>query len=108
MPIHEFNDENFDKEVAEHNGLVLVDFSATWCGPCKMLQPVLEELSEEMTDVKFGKVDVDDSPNVAANFGVRGVPLLIAIKGKEEIDRMLGSRSKNDIKTWLSNVGKEA
>ena len=69
--------ENFKQEVLEAKGKVLVDFFATWCGPCRMLSPVVDEVAEERTDVKVGKVNVDEQPDLAAQFGVMSIPTLL-------------------------------
>ena len=87
MSIMHLNEENFDKEVLESGKPVLVDFFATWCGPCKMLAPVLEEIAAENPDFSIGKVDVDESTNLAGRYGVMSVPTLIFFKGGEKIGR---------------------
>lgn len=82
--------------------LTVVDFSATWCGPCKMLHPVLESLSGELSDrVDFYMVDIDQSPVEANRFGVRGVPTVIVFHGGREIERMVGFRDKASLKRDL-------
>ncbi len=85
--------------------LSLVDFSAGWCGPCKMLHPVLEKVSDELADkVDFFEVDVDQSQTEAAQFGVRGVPTLIVFLGGSEIDRMVGFRDKAALTEQLTGL----
>jgi len=84
------------------NKLTVVDFSAEWCGPCKMLHPVLESLSSELGDrINFVKVDIDQNPSEANQFGVRGVPTMIIFHGGKEIDRMVGFRDKATLKREL-------
>ena len=85
--------------------LSLVDFSASWCGPCKMLHPVLVKVSDELADrVDFYEIDVDESQQEAARFGVRGVPTLIIFKGGNEIDRLVGFRDKAALSEHLAGL----
>jgi thioredoxin 1 len=82
--------------------LSLVDFSASWCGPCKMLHPVLESLSTELGDkINFLNVDIDQNPTEANQFGVRGVPTMIIFHGGKEVERMVGFRDKSSLKRDL-------
>lgn len=93
MAIVHGTDQNFSQEVAE--GLVLVDFWATWCGPCKMIAPVLEELDAEMSDkVKIVKVDVDQNQETAGNYGIMSIPTLLLLKDGETVDKVVGFRPK--------------
>ena len=93
MAIVNATDQNFSTETAQ--GLVLVDFWAPWCGPCKMIAPVLEELDSEMSDVvKIAKVDVDENPETAGNFGVMSIPTLILLKDGEIVDKAVGLQPK--------------
>lgn len=88
--------------VADTARITLVDFSASWCGPCQMVHPVLEALSSEMADkVSFFKIDVDESPSEAGAMGVRGVPTMIVFHGGKEIDRQVGFRDKADLRKTL-------
>ena len=85
--------------------LSLIDFSATWCGPCKMLTPVLEKVSDDLNDkVSFYHLDVDESPDASSKFGIRGVPTMIVFHNGEEIDRMVGFRDRNALQTQLENL----
>ena len=93
--------DNF-KEVVENNKVILVDFYATWCGPCRMLGPVLEEISNEKNDVVIGKINVDDSRELANKFGIRSIPTMIVFKNGSEVDRMIGFFKKEDILARLS------
>ncbi len=89
--------ENFESEVLKSDIPVLVDFWAAWCGPCKMLMPVIEELAGELTDVKVCKVNVDDEPELAAKYQVMTIPTLVVIKGGEVMKKNSGVISKNAI-----------
>ena len=91
----EFNDDNFESEVISSDVPVLVDFSATWCGPCKMLTPIIEELAEENAGkVKIGKVDIDQAQNTAAKYGIMSVPTVIYFKGGEVVGSAQGVQPK--------------
>ena len=89
------NEENFNELIK--SGEVLVDFFATWCGPCRMLGPVLEELSSDRAGVKIVKIDVDECPNLARNFGVMSVPTLFLFKDGKEVSKQNGFMPKE---TW--------
>ena len=80
------NDSSFDKEVLKSNNLTLVDFWAEWCGPCKMIGPALEEISEEMKDdVRITKLNIDENPATPQKYGVRGIPTMLIFKGRQSI-----------------------
>jgi thioredoxin 1 len=84
-------DSNFESEVMRSEQPVLLDFSATWCGPCKALAPIVEDVAREFDGkLKVGKIDIDDSPNTASRFGIRGVPTVIVFKGGREVARQVG------------------
>ncbi|MEG0855664.1 MAG: thioredoxin [Terrisporobacter sp.] len=91
--------DNFEIEVQD--GVCIVDFFATWCGPCKMLTPVFEELSGEMEGVKFFKVDVDQALDVARKFEITTVPTMIIFKDGEAVDKMIGFLPKDNIKAKI-------
>lgn len=93
------NNDVFEETIKE--GVTLVDFFATWCGPCKMLGPVLEELSTEMTDVKFVKVDVDENPELAEKFGIMSIPSVFLFKNGEVAGSFLGLQSKENVKAFI-------
>ncbi|MBQ9765627.1 MAG: thioredoxin [Lachnospiraceae bacterium] len=94
---------NFDEEVLAYEGTVLVDFWAAWCGPCKMLSPIVDEVAEEMTSdtVKIAKVNVDDEEELARRYGIMSIPTLVVFKGGKEVDRSRGVISKAEIKELL-------
>ncbi|BAE81696.1 thioredoxin [Chlamydia felis Fe/C-56] len=87
--------ENFDSFIA--SGLVLIDFFAEWCGPCKMLSPVLDSLATEMPAVLIGKVNIDDHPAPAEKYGVSSIPTLILFKDGKEVDRVVGLKDKDSL-----------
>ncbi len=94
----EVNEENFKSEVLEADGPVLVDFGAVWCGPCKMLDPLVEEMAADWGDsVKVVKLDIDNNVNVAMSYQVMSVPTLMLFKNGEPVERMTGYKPKNKI-----------
>ncbi len=100
-----FTDDNFEAEVKNAQGVVLVDFFATWCGPCKMMAPVIDELSGEFEGkAKIGKLDVDENNKSASEFGVQSIPTLILFKDGKEVDRMIGFQSKEVLKEKLEGA----
>lgn len=101
----DFTESNFQKEVLESDKPVLVDFWAPWCGPCKMLTPVIEELAAEYTDkVKIGKLNTDENMNIASKFQITSIPCLILFKGGNAIQKIVGFRPKGDIKKVLDEA----
>lgn len=97
MAVIEITQENFQDEVLESDKPVLLDFWAGWCGPCQMLSPVVDQLAEEKTDIKVGKVDVDAQQPLAAQFRVMSIPTLLVFKNGEETNRSVGVISKEEI-----------
>ena len=89
--------ENFESEVLKSDKPVLVDFFATWCGPCKMLMPTVDEIANERADIKVGKVDVDENMELAKEYKVFSVPTLLAFKDGKLIKQMVGVQSKEQI-----------
>ena len=89
--------QNFDEEVLNYKGKVLVDFWAKWCGPCMMLGPVIEEVSEEVDDVKFCKVNCDEARDIALQFGIMTIPNLIVFENGEQVNQSIGYIEKEDV-----------
>ena len=103
--VMEFSGDNFEAEVVNSDVPVLVDFWAPWCGPCKMIGPIIEELAGEFGDkVKIGKVNVDNNQDLAAKFGIRGIPTVMLFKGGESINSFVGLRPKEDLATALNDA----
>lgn len=94
--------KNFESEVLAQDKIVLVDFWATWCGPCQMIAPIVEEIAEEKQDIIVGKVNVDEEPELAAAFGIASIPTLAIIKDKKVINTIIGYRPKEEILAVLS------
>ena len=97
MSILKITKENFESEVLKSDVPVLLDFWATWCGPCKMIAPVLEEIAAERDDIKIGKIDVDSDGELAVKFGVMSIPTLIVMENGAEKTRAVGFRPKEEI-----------
>jgi len=94
----EINDLNFETEVLKSSVPFLLDFSATWCGPCKVLSPIVDKLADELQGkVRVGKLDIDDSPGVTTRFGVRGVPTVVVFKEGKESGRQVGVTNKETL-----------
>lgn len=101
MAIIDLTKENFQAEVTKSDKPVLVDFWAVWCGPCQMMAPILHELETEMPDVQVGKVNVDEQMDLARQFRVVSIPTLIIFKNGQEVQRMVGVTSKEELKDAL-------
>jgi thioredoxin 1 len=101
----QISDSNFKTEVLESQIPAMVDFWAPWCGPCKAISPVVEELADEYEGkIKLFKVNVDDNPNIAAQYGIRAIPTLIFFKGGQQMNQITGAVSKDSLKQALSEL----
>jgi len=101
MAIIEGNEKNFEKEVLKTKGKVFVDFYATWCGPCKMVGPFIEELSEEIDDVKFVSVDTDEEYELSEEYGIISIPSVLLFKNGKEIKRHVGIITKEELEEFI-------
>ena len=97
MAILHVNDNEFDREVLQDSGTVLVDFWATWCGPCRMLAPILEELSGQHPELKIVKVDVDENRELALRYGIESIPTIVLVQNRRTLTGFVGAREKEDL-----------
>jgi len=99
------SDDNFEEEVLKNAGAVLVDLWAPWCGPCLAIGPIIEELAEEYKGkIKIAKLNIDDNPQTAANYGVKGIPTLLLFKGGKLEDTLIGLASKDRLEEFFKKV----
>jgi len=101
MAVVTITNNNFESEVLKSDKPVLLDFWAAWCGPCRMVSPIVDEIAEEEASIKVGKVNVDENPELAQKFGVMSIPTLVVIKDGKVAQRAVGARPKNQIKDLL-------
>ncbi len=94
--------DNFNSEVESHNGLVIIDLWATWCGPCRMIAPILDEIEKEMPDVKFCKINVDEEPELARMFKVESIPMIAAVKNNTFVDMSIGYVPKDTLAAFIN------
>ncbi len=97
MSVIQITNSNFEKEVIESRDIVLLDFYATWCGPCRMVAPILEQIAEENPSVKVGKIDVDKEGELASKFGIVSIPTLVVMESGKIRDKIVGARPKEQI-----------
>lgn len=101
MAVIHLKKDTFESEVMQYEGKVLVDFWASWCGPCKMIGPVIEELGNELTDIKVTKVNVDEEPELAGRYNVMSIPTLMIFENGKPAGTSVGVKSKNEILKML-------
>ena len=101
MSVINIKKNNFQNEVLNSEMPVLLDFWAPWCGPCRMVSPIVDEIAAERGDIKVGKVNVDEQPELAAQFGVMSIPTLVVMKGGKVVNQMVGARPKSQILAML-------
>lgn len=102
---HKVSDQNFDSEVLSAAGPVVVDFWAEWCGPCKAMSPLVDQLATELGEkIKVVKVNIDESPNAPTKYGVRGIPTFMVFRDGQVVDTRVGSMSKGQLNEWVQSV----
>ena len=101
MSVTAVNQTNFQNEVLRADKPVLLDFWAPWCGPCRMVGPVLDEIANERTDIKVGKINVDEQPELASQFNIRSIPTLVVMKRGKIVNQIIGARPKAQILAML-------
>ncbi len=101
MSVIQISDSNFASEVLASEKPVLLDFYADWCGPCRMVSPIVDQIAEERSDIKVGKVNVDNAPSLAEKFGINSIPALLVIKNGQVVNQAVGARPKEDILALL-------
>lgn len=102
MAVVNLNKDNFSKEVLESKGITLIDFWASWCMPCRMLSPIVDEVAQEMKDITVGKVNIDEQQELAAQFGIMSIPTLVVLQDGKEVKRSAGFIPKQAMKDLLS------
>lgn len=102
MNVIEITKENFEQEVMKSTKPVLIDFWASWCGPCRMIGPIVEEVANEVTHAKVGKVNVDDQPELAQQFQISNIPTLVVMKDGKIVNKVVGGRPKADLVEMLN------
>ena len=102
--VKEFTDDNFDSDVLKSEVAVLVDFWAPWCGPCRQIAPMIDELANENPSISIGKVNIDDNPGIAQRFGIASIPTLLVFKGGEVTESFVGVRPKTALQEALDSA----
>jgi thioredoxin 1 len=102
MSVVKLTTENFEQEVLQSGKTVLVDFYADWCGPCKMMSPVIDEIAKERTDIKVGKLNIDEEMEVAQKYGVMSIPTFIVFKNGEAVQKDMGAKPKSAVLEMLN------
>lgn len=101
MSVIKITKENFENEVLNSDKPVLIDFFAEWCGPCRMVEPIISEIADERSDIKVGKINVDQQPELASRFQVMSIPMLAVIKDGKLVNQTVGLRPKHEIEAML-------
>ena len=104
MSVKVLNKDNFEENVLKNEKPVVVDFWAPWCGPCRMLSPVVDQVAEEVENVSFGKVNVDDEQELAINYGVMSIPTLIFFKNGNPVKEVVGFHSKSELEEIINEI----
>ena len=104
MRVVNITETNFQQEVLNSQKPVLVDFWAAWCGPCRMLSPVVDQIAEERTDIKVAKINVDEQPELAGQYRVMSIPTLLVMKGGKVVNQMVGARPKAQVLAMLEKA----
>ena len=104
MAVIELTDANFDETLSGDDGVTVVDFWAPWCGPCRMVGPVIEELAEENPDIRFGKLNTDDNQQMAMRFGIRSIPTIGFFKNGEPVGSVVGAYPKEALQEVIEKV----
>ncbi|WP_448563485.1 thioredoxin [Thalassotalea ganghwensis] len=99
--VNSISQDDFEQQVIAHSGKVLVDFYAPWCGPCKMIAPIVEKIANDHSDIKVVKVDSDQATDLMTKYGIRGIPTLLLIENGELIDRKVGAASLSQVKAFI-------
>ena len=101
MAVLEVRDDNFDTEVLQSGSIAVVDFWAVWCGPCRQMAPIVETISNEMTEIKFYKLNIDENQEIAQKYQVSSIPTLILYKGGEAKDRLIGAVPGSQVRAFI-------
>ncbi len=104
MTVVDVTNDTFQREVLDHKGVVLVDFFAQWCGPCKITSPIIDELAESMKDVKFAKVDVDNNQDLAGKYSIFSIPTFLILKDGQVKNQFVGAHNKESFEEELKKV----
>ncbi len=104
MAVIELNKDKFAKEVLESNGVVMVDFWAPWCAPCRMLGPIVDQIAEETAGAKVGKVNIDEEMDLAMQYGVQSIPCVVVFKDGKEVNRSVGVVPKAKLQELIENA----
>lgn len=102
MSVIDINENNFETEILNSEKKVLLDFWASWCGPCRMVSPIVDEIAKERTDIKVAKVNVDEQPELAEKYGIMSIPTLAVLEKGEVLRQAVGAQSKSEILALLS------